>query len=549
MATAMENDPFHLSISPKTFKRVEACLSRNHFQQKINSMYVKKPFVLALLSFIVISMCIPRVAYGFSSHAGIHPALNGPTPPRSFGSDALTLFNSTQKLGFEITGDFNDSSAYGYLGAHQANKMVFTPTDSNRVTQSGSNVGQLTFSDYANAVVVGHDDTNPTIKFYETARLTPITPTVEPNGTISFSSEVQAVSNVPSSSLTATNDYFIMEDLQDGTHTVLIVRGIGGAGVIAGGVYFDSKFSTLSTLTSAAYLIHWQGSTPNTPTPGDQFTIVYQTGPTSTTSASATAVVTSANATSTSITATATTAPALVVTTWTSAFNSTLPLGFEMTSTSSDAAAYPFLSLLRTESKVVFTSSDANRVVQSGSNTGQLTFSDYGNAVVIGHNDTNPTITFYEDKGLTPLNSTINANGSVSILYGSKLVATLTNITSSNDYFTMQTFQDGNHTVIMLWGAGSQGILAAGVYLSMRGTGALTSSAYLVQWQDTNRNGTPDPGDTFTVLYQGGPSPTSTPVPEIPTQLFDSLLGIVLLLAAILLARRKDHVDSSRNRI
>jgi len=48
-------------------------------------------------------------------------------------------------------------------------------------------------------------------------------------------------------------------------------------GTLASGVYFDQVFGSLSTLTSSAYIIHWQGTAPNVPLPSDTYTIVYHT--------------------------------------------------------------------------------------------------------------------------------------------------------------------------------------------------------------------------------------------------------------------------------
>jgi hypothetical protein len=176
--------------------------------------------------------------------------------------------------------------------------------------------------------------------------------------------------------------------------------------------------------------------------------------------------------------------------------------------------------------------------VQSGANAGQLTFSDYANAVVIGHNITNPTISFYEKSGYAPLTSTTSANGTISVLYHSNVIGNLTGITNSSDYFTLQSFRDGSHIVIMIWGAGAQGAIAGSVYFLMH-SDPLNSTAYLVHWQDADGNGVPDPADTFTVIFQGGPSSMTTP--EIPNQSLGLFLTLAVALASVLLGRRKQR--------
>ena len=226
-------------------------------------------------------------------------------------------------------------------------------------------------------------------------------------------------------------------------------------------------------------------------------------------------------------------------------FASSANLGFEGTADFIDATASGYMIGHRSGTKISFTSTDADRVVQSGSNAGQLTFSDYGNAVVIGHNNTNPTIKFYQDQGLAQLKGTMNPNGTISIIYGPELVANLpsASITNSNDYFTMQSLQDGSHTVILFWGVGALGVLASGTYFDMQyaGINTLTDAAYVIHWEDTNQNSIPDPSDNFTVIFQ-----SSTPIPEIPIQSYGPLLGTIILLATFLSRRKKDHQGSPR---
>jgi hypothetical protein len=87
-----------------------------------------------------------------------------------------------------------------------------------------------------------------------------------------------AVLTVSLSSLTSTNDYFIMEAFMDVSHTVIVLYGINAPGTLASGVYFDSFVITnTAAYTASAYIIHWQGKTPNVAFPTDTYTPVYHT--------------------------------------------------------------------------------------------------------------------------------------------------------------------------------------------------------------------------------------------------------------------------------
>jgi hypothetical protein len=79
-------------------------------------------------------------------------------------------------------------------------------------------------------------------------------------------------------SLSATNDYFIMEAFQDGGHTVIVLYGIGAPGTLASGVYFYSQVApNPSSYPASAYIVQWQGANPNVPLPTDTYKIVYHT--------------------------------------------------------------------------------------------------------------------------------------------------------------------------------------------------------------------------------------------------------------------------------
>jgi len=160
----------------------------------------------------------------------------------------------------------------------------------------------------------------------------------------------------------------------------------------------------------------------------------------------------------------------------------------------------------RTGSRVIFTYTDLTRV---NGTTFELSFSDYSNAVVVGSPFENPTTAFYQNNGFTHLTLVRNANGTISIIHQPDdhraLIVSTTSLNSGNDYFVMQSFQDNGHTVILVWGLGTQGTVACGVYFNMNfgNLSSLNQGSYVVHWQDTNGNGIPDPADTFTVVYSG----------------------------------------------
>jgi hypothetical protein len=182
-------------------------------------------------------------------------------------------------LGFEETGNVFDNSGAGYLIGHRsAGKVVFVFTDSTRVQQSGGNAGELLFTpNYSNALVVAGPLANPTTAFYESNGFTPLTFSLS-GGNAIFKQGASTVFSVSMTSLTSTNDYFIMETFQDGGHTVIVLYGIGAPGTLASGVYFDSfVFTNPANYPAGAYIVHWQGTNLNVPLSIDTYTIVYHT--------------------------------------------------------------------------------------------------------------------------------------------------------------------------------------------------------------------------------------------------------------------------------
>jgi hypothetical protein len=184
-------------------------------------------------------------------------------------------FSSSTTLGFEETGNVFDNAGAGYAIGHSSRgKVVFVFTDSTRVNQA---TGELLFSpDYSNAVVLAGPLANPTTAYYETHGLAPLTFSSS-GGNAIFMQGGSTVFSVSMASLSSTNDYFIMEAFQDGGHTVIVLYGIGAPGTLASGVYFDNfVFTDLANYSAGAYIVHWEGATPNVPLPTDTYKIVYQ---------------------------------------------------------------------------------------------------------------------------------------------------------------------------------------------------------------------------------------------------------------------------------
>jgi len=185
-------------------------------------------------------------------------------------------------------------------------------------------------------------------------------------------------------------------------------------------------------------------------------------------------------------------------------FSATDTLGFEETKNIADNAGAGFMIAHRSGPKVIFTFNDLTKVDPSSS---RLLFTGYTNAVIVGGRNANPTTKFYEDQNLARLTAIVNPGGTVSILHNGGVVfnVPLSSITSTNDYFTMQVFNDGTHLVVVLWGIQQYGTLASGVYFDMQfsNLASLNQEFYIIHWQDTNGNSIPDSGDAFTIVYSG----------------------------------------------
>jgi len=189
-----------------------------------------------------------------------------------------------------------------------------------------------------------------------------------------------------------------------------------------------------------------------------------------------------------------------------SAYSSPNTLGFELTTNIYDNSGAGYMIAHRSGSKLVFTFNDAARV-NAGSH--ELTFNDYGNAVLVGGRAANPTVGFYEYNGFAPLTAVVNQDGTLSILHQPDNTVVLnvafSSVGDSNDYFIMERLNDAGHTVIILWGITQWGTLASGLYFDMQFSdlSPLIAGSYVIHWEDTNGNGMPDPGDTFTTVFSG----------------------------------------------
>jgi len=189
------------------------------------------------------------------------------------GQVVSTVFSDTSvTLGFMKTGNIYDDSGIGFMYAHRAPpKILFTKTDASRVNQA---TGQLTWLDYTHLVTVGGRNANPTTKYYEDLGLAPIT--FEANAThYRFLKAGVVQYAVLKTSITATNDYLVMEVITDGTHKVIILWGIEQYATYASGIYFDGKWTDLSSLTQGWYIVRWQDlDTNGTPDYPGEFTVV-----------------------------------------------------------------------------------------------------------------------------------------------------------------------------------------------------------------------------------------------------------------------------------
>ena len=171
------------------------------------------------------------------------------------GSTVGAVFGGSDPVGFLLTGNiYDDSGMLGIYAHRNAPKILFPKTDTGKV----SSTGQPTWSGYMHLVTVGGHAANPTTKYYEDNGLAPIRAVVNSNGTISILRGSALQLNVPLSSVSQSNDYFVMQVLSDGAHKVVILWGIQQWGTYAAGVCFDGKYPDMASLTYGWYVVRWQ---------------------------------------------------------------------------------------------------------------------------------------------------------------------------------------------------------------------------------------------------------------------------------------------------
>jgi hypothetical protein len=118
----------------------------------------------------------------------------------------------------------------------------------------------------------------------------------------------------------------------------------------------------------------------------------------------------------------------------------------------------------------------------------------------------NPTRAFYESSGMAALYIQLS-DGNALFFNGATQVFSmlLASLSSTNDYFVAESFMDGNHTVIVLYGIQAAGTLASGVFFDSNLWDNLELPLHLtagiVHWQGTTPN-VPLPTDSYTPVYQ-----------------------------------------------
>jgi len=186
------------------------------------------------------------------------------------GQQIFNVYSSSGTVGFMATGNIYDDSSLGFMYARRnPPKVMFPKTDSVRINQVTK---APTWSDYTHLVMVGGRAANPTLAYYEDNGMATLKFWVE-GGMYVIKKGAAVVYTINPATLSATNDYFIMEVIQDGAHTVIALWGIGAPGTYAAGVYFDGKYTDLASLTAGYYVVRWTGAT-TVPVYPTEFTIV-----------------------------------------------------------------------------------------------------------------------------------------------------------------------------------------------------------------------------------------------------------------------------------
>jgi len=190
-------------------------------------------------------------------------------PAPKLGETIGTLFSSNSSLGFMTTGNIFDDSSIGFMYGHRnPPKVLFPKTDVVRVNQTTK---APTWSDYTHLVMVGGRAANPTLAYYEDSGKAPLKFSTNSTHYLIMKDSTVAYAIVPSS-ITSTNDYFVMEVIPDGSRRVISLWGMGAPGTYVAGVYFDMQYTNLASLTAGWYVVRWQGA--GAPLPSDTFTVV-----------------------------------------------------------------------------------------------------------------------------------------------------------------------------------------------------------------------------------------------------------------------------------
>ena len=172
-----------------------------------------------------------------------------------FGQTLTAIFSGTDSVGFMATGNIYDDSSLGFMYAHRnPPKRLFPKTDSVRINQVTK---APTWSDYTHLVMVGGRAANPTLAYYEDNGMAPLKFYIE-GGQYIIKKGATVVYTINPATITPTQDYFVMEVIQDGAHTVISLWGIGAPGTYCAGVYFDGKYIDLASLTAGWYIVRWQ---------------------------------------------------------------------------------------------------------------------------------------------------------------------------------------------------------------------------------------------------------------------------------------------------
>jgi len=190
---------------------------------------------------------------------------------QGFAAISTIFSDTTVTVGFELTGNiYDDSAALGVAALRVDPKITFLKTNAAYINQA---TGAPTWSGYDHLVAFGGRNANPTTAYYEDKLVDPAPIKFEANAThYRFLKAGVVQYAVLKTSITPTNDYFVLEVVTDGTHKVFILWGLEQYGTYGSGVFLVGKWSTISTLSQGWYIVNVSGTYPY-PYPGS-YTIV-----------------------------------------------------------------------------------------------------------------------------------------------------------------------------------------------------------------------------------------------------------------------------------